>query len=164
MTVVGSDESIPQGVTILPDVNVLAIGLTDDHPAYEYVWPWIRGALDGPNVLLVPDYYPLRAQYVMTRDFGVSTVDARNAVQSLVRSPARIAGATDRVILDAYEISAEKDHDVYDSFVLSMARAHDASTLLTTDVDFESLCVDEDVSYRNPVPEAELSRLSSTDG
>jgi predicted nucleic acid-binding protein len=155
---------IPQGVNILTDVNILAIGLTDNHPAYEDVRPWLTQALDGPNVLLVPDYYPLRAQYIMTSAFGVEEVDARNAVQSLIRSPARIVGATDAVLLDAYEISVEKQHDVYDSFVLSMARAHEADYLVTTDTDFEELCTDEAAAYRNPIPPDKLASLSNVDG
>jgi len=157
-------ETIPRGVKILTDVNVLAIGLTDDHPAFEHVHPWLREALDGPNVLLVPDYYPLRAQYVMTREFGVEEVEARNAVQSLLRSPARIVSATDAVLLDAYEISAAKDHDVYDSFILALARSTEAAYLVTTDTDFDRLCADEEAVYRNPVPEETLDTLSLTDG
>jgi predicted nucleic acid-binding protein len=154
------DGSIPQGVKILTDVNVLAIGLTEDHPAHDHVWPWIRDALDGPNVLLVFDYYPLRAQYIMTHEFGVDETDARNAVQSLVQSPARLVGATDGAMLDAYEISAERNHDVYDSFIVALAREHDADLLVTTDTDFETLCADEEVTYRNPVPLDELDVLA----
>ncbi len=145
-------DSLPTEVTVLTDVNILAIGLTDDHPAHDEVYPWIADALDGPNVLLLFDYYPLRAQYIMTRQFGVEPVDARNAVQSLVQSPARIISATDATILDAYEISAEKNHDVYDSFLLSLARSYDADYLLTTDTDFAELCETEEVMYRNPIP------------
>lgn len=155
---------IPQGVNILTDVNVLAVGLTSDHPAYGDVQPWLTAALDGPNVLLVPDYYPLRAQYIMTREFGVGKVDARNAVQSLIRSPARIVGATKTVLLDAYDISAEKQHDVYDSFVLAMARGHEAAYLVTTDTDFDTLCEEEAVVYQNPIPDDKLDSLSTVDG
>lgn len=154
------DGSIPQGVKILTDVNVLAIGLTEDHPAHDHVWPWIRDALDGPNVLLVFDYYPLRAQDIMTHEFGVDETDARNAVQSLVQSPARLVGATDGAMLEAYEISAERNHDVYDSFIVALAREHDADLLVTTDTDFETLCADEEVTYRNPVPLDELDVLA----
>ena len=155
---------IPTEVSILTDVNVVAIGLTDDHPAHDDVFPWLRDALDGPNTLLVPDYYPLRAQYIMTRNFGVETVDARNAVRSLLSSPARVVGATGTVLSEAYDISAEKDHDVYDSFILSMARAHEVDFLVTTDDDFDALCEGEAVAYRNPVPADERDRLSLVDG
>jgi predicted nucleic acid-binding protein len=157
-------ESLPTEVTILTDVNVLAIGLTDDHPAYDDVFSWIQNALDGPNVLLVFDYYPFRAQYIMTNRFGVDTVDARNAVQSLVRSPARIIGATEAMLLDAYEISAEKDHDVYDSFIVALARKYDADYLLTTDDDFDDLCDGEDVVYTNPIPTEKREKLTFIDG
>jgi len=128
------------------------------------VFPWIENALDGPNVLLVFDYYPLRAQYIMTSNFGVDSVAARNAVQSLVRSPARVVGTNGKTLLEAYDISAEKEHDVYDSFVLALARAYDADYLLTTDGDFEDLCVDETVNYVNPVPEDKRDKLTRNDG
>jgi len=157
-------ESLPPEVTVLTDVNVLAIGLTDNHPAYDDVSPWIRDALDGPNVLLVFDYYPLRAQYLMTSQFGVDTVAARNAVQSLVRSPARIVGATETTILDAYELSAETGHDVYDSFIVALAREYDADYLVTTDSDFDDLCDGEHVTYVNPIPAEKRDKLRLIDG
>ena len=156
--------TLPSEVSILTDVNVLAIGLTDDHPAHADVSPWIEHALDGPNVLLVFDYYPLRAQYLMTDRFGVRDVDARNAVQSLVRSPARVIHATEPTILEAYEISAATNHDVYDSFILALARSYEADYLLTTDSDFEELCDGEDVTYVNPIPDAKRDLLSGIDG
>jgi predicted nucleic acid-binding protein len=154
---------LPAEVTVLTDLNVLAIGLTDDHPAYEDVSPWIRDALDGPNVLLVFGYYPFRAQYLMTNQFGVDTVAARNAVQSLVRSPARIVGATETTLLDAYEISAEKNHDVYDSFLVALAREYEADYLITTDSDFDDLCEGEHATYVNPIPAEKREKLTLLD-
>ncbi|WP_254532132.1 type II toxin-antitoxin system VapC family toxin [Natrinema gelatinilyticum] len=157
-------DSLPTEVTILTDVNVLAIGLTDDHPAHDDVYPWIQNVLDGPNVLLVFDYYPLRAQYLMTSNFGVDAVAARNAIQSLVRSPARIVGATETTLLEAYEISAEKNHDVYDSFIITLARTYDADYLITTDSDFDDLCDGEDVKYVNPISTEKREKLTLIDG
>ena len=157
-------EELPTEVTVLTDVNVLAIGLTEDHPAHDDVYPWVEQALDGPNTLLVFDYYPLRAQYLMTNDFGVDAVDARNAIQSLLRSPARLIGATEETVLDAYEISAEKNHDVYDSFILALARSYDADYLVTTDGDFEELCEGEEAEYANPIPAERQETLSYIDG
>lgn len=154
----------PTEVTVLTDVNVLAIALTDDHPAHDDVYPWIQNAIDGPNVLLVFDYYPLRAQYLMTSNFGVDAAAARNAIQSLVRSPARIVTATETTLLEAYEISAEKNHDVYDSFIVALARAYDADYLLTTDSDFDDLCASEDVKYVNPIPAEKREKLTLIDG
>lgn len=157
-------DSLPTEATIITDVNVLAIGLTDDHPAHEDVFPWIQQALDGPNVLLVFDYYPLRAQYLMTSQFGVDDVAARNAVQSLVGSPARIVGTSENTILEAYEISAENDHDVYDSFILALARSYGADYLISTDDDFDRLCDGDGVTFVNPVPTAKREKLTMIDG
>lgn len=156
--------SLPTEVTVLTDVNVLAIALTDDHPAHVEVYPWIQNAIDGPNVLLVFDYYPLRAQYLMTRNFGVDEAAARNAVQSLIRSPARIVNTTETTLLEAYEISAEKNHDVYDSFIVALAQAYDADYLLTTDSDFDDLWDGEDVTYTNPIPAEKREKLALIDG
>jgi len=157
-------DSLPTEVTVLTDVNVLAIALTEDHPAHEDVYPWIQNAIDGPNVLLVFDYYPFRAQYLMTSNFGVDEVAARNAIQSLVRSPARIISATETTLLEAYEISADKNHDVYDSFIVALSRAYDAGYLITTDSDFDELCTDESVKYVNPIPTEKREKLSLIEG
>ncbi|MFB6309480.1 MAG: type II toxin-antitoxin system VapC family toxin [Haloarculaceae archaeon] len=157
-------DALPTEVTILTDVNVLAIGLTDNHPAHDDVFPWIQRALDGPNTLLVFDYYPLRAQYLMVDQFGVEPTAARNAVQSLIQSPARIVSATATTLLTAYEISADKNHDVYDTFLLALADDTDADHLLTTDTDFADLCDGEPVSYVNPVPDDKRTRLARIDG
>lgn len=157
-------DSLPTEVTVLTDMNVLAIGLTEDHPAHEDVYPWIQHALDGPNILLVFDYYPLRAQYLMMNNFELDAVAARNAIQSLVQSPARIVSATETTLLEAYEISAEKNHDVYDSFIVALARAYDADYLITTDDDFDELCDSEDVTYTNPIPVKDREKLTFIQG
>lgn len=157
-------DPLPTEVTVLTDVNILAIGLTEDHPVHDDVYPWIQNALDGPNVLLVFDYYPLQAQYLMTNKFGVDAVGARNAVQSLIQSPARIISATETTLLEAYEISAEQNHDVYDSFILSLARAYSADYLITTDNDFNELCDGEDVTYTNPIPADDREKLAFIQG
>ena len=100
----------------------------------------------------------------MSRNFGVNVFDARNAVQLLVRSPARTVHATESVLLDAYDISTGKEHDVPDSFILALARAHDADNLLTIDTDFKTPCMNEETAYRNPVPAEKLDELSTADG
>lgn len=94
----------------------------------------------------------------------MATVDARNAVQSLLRSPARLVSATESTLLDAYEIGAEQNHDAYDSCLLALARSHDADYLVMTDTDFEKLCADEAVSYVNLARATKHNRLSDIDG
>jgi predicted nucleic acid-binding protein len=64
----------------------------------------------------------------------------------------------------SYEISAEKNHDVYDSFMLALARTYDADSLITTDDDFEELCDGEAVTYTNPIPPDKRSKLPFIQG
>ena len=143
---------------ILPDVNALSIQLIDDHPGHPYVAEQLVPALHGEETLLLFGYLPLRVQWVL-EDLGLSTVDARNAVSSLLQYPVECVDSTPDIVLNAYEISAEKNHDVYDCFYIALARQADADVIVTTDRDFEVLCDDEQFEYTNPVPEDVLSEF-----
>ena len=143
---------------VLPDINALSIQLVDDHPGHEYVADELVPALRGEHTLLMFGYLPLRVQWVL-EDLDVSTVEARNAVGSLLQYPMEPVTVTSETVLHAYDISAEKNHDVYDSFYVAIAREADADRLVTTDRDFEALCADEPFEYVNPVPEDVLSEF-----
>lgn len=143
---------------VLPDLNALSIQLIDDHPGHPYVADRLVPALQGEHTLLMFGYLPLRVQWVL-EDLGVSTVEARNAVSSLLQYPMEPVDVTPQTILEAYEISAEKNHDVYDCFYIAVAREADADVLVTTDRDFETLCAGEPFEYTNPVPEDVLSEF-----
>jgi predicted nucleic acid-binding protein len=143
---------------VLPDVNALAIQLIDDHPGHPYVAEQLVPALKGEQTLLVFGYLPLRVQWVL-EDLGVTTVEARNAVRSLVQYPIEFVNVTPETILTAYDVSVEKNHDVYDCFYLALAREAGADQLVTTDRDFEKLCRDESFTYTNPVPEEILTEF-----
>jgi predicted nucleic acid-binding protein len=67
-------------------------------------------------------------------------------------------------VLDAYDISAEKNHDVYDCFYIALVRSVDADSPVTTDRDFEELCEDEPFEYTNPVPDDVLSEFRAVNG
>jgi predicted nucleic acid-binding protein len=143
---------------VLPDLNALSIQLVDDHPGHAYVADELVPALTGEDALLVFGYLPIRVQWIL-EDLGFDTVEARNAVSSVLRYPMEFVDVDDETIREAYEISAEKNHDVYDCFYLALARKADADALLTTDRDFERLCKDEEFEYVNPVPEEVLEEF-----
>lgn len=149
---------------VLLDVNVLAIGLVDDHPGHGYVRPELDAGLASSFESLVFDAHPLRAQYLLTADFQVDRVAARNSVQSLLRQPIQLVGASREALLDAYELSAELNHDVYDCFLLALGLDHEVDCLLTTDADFRRLCEDVSLTYVNPVPRAVLERFDGYGG
>jgi predicted nucleic acid-binding protein len=143
---------------ILPDINVLAIQLVEDHPGHPYVADELVPALDGADALVVFGYLPLRVQWVL-EDLGFGTVEARNAVSSLLDYPLEFVDADAETLRAAYEISAEKNHDAYDCFYTALAREADVDVLCTTDTDFERLCADEAFEYLNPVPETVLEEF-----
>jgi len=143
---------------VLPDINALAIQLIDDHPGHPYIAEQLVPALEGDRTLLMFGYLPLRVQWVL-EELDFSTVQARNAVTSLLQYPMESIEVTPETVLDAYEISAEKNHDVYDCFYVALARRANADVLLTTDRDFETLCEGESFEYANPIPESVLSEF-----
>ncbi|AWB28538.1 type II toxin-antitoxin system VapC family toxin [Halococcoides cellulosivorans] len=145
---------------VLPDVNALAIQLVEDHPGHPSIAEALAPALRGPDTLVVFGYQPLRVQWIL-EDLGVSTIDARNAVGSLLQYPMENAPIDAQTIMDAYEISSEYDHDVYDCFYLALARQIDADRIVTTDRDFAALCADGRVEYHNPVPEDVLTSFDT---
>ena len=97
-------------------------------------------------------------QWVL-EDLGFETVAARNAVSSLLEYPMEFVDVDDGTVRDAYEISAAKNHDVYDCFYLAVAREADVDVICTTDTDFETLCSGEPFEYRNPVPTEVLEQF-----
>ena len=145
---------------ILPDLNAISIQLIEDHPGHQYIANDLVPALRGEHTLLIFGYLPLRVQWVL-EDLGFSTVDARNAVSSLLQYPMESPTVTPDTVLHAYEISSEKNHDVYDCFYVALAREAEADVLLTTDRDFEKLCGEEPFDYSNPVPEDVLAEFHS---
>ena len=145
---------------VLPDLNALSIQLVDDHPGHPYVAEELVPALEGEETLLMFGYLPLRVQWVL-EDMGFETVQARNAVSSILQYPMESIDVDEAAVLEAYDISAEKNHDVYDSLYVALARRADADTFVTTDTDFEQLCRGESFEYVNPVPDEVRSRFDS---
>lgn len=146
----------------LPDINALSIQLIDDHPGHPYVAERLTPALRGDDTLLMFGYLPLRIQWVL-EDLGFGTVQARNAVGSLLQYPMEPVDVTPETVLETYDISSEKNHDVYDCFYVAIARRADADCIVTTDRDFERLCEGEQFEYVNPVPEEVLSEFHAVD-
>ena len=142
---------------VLLDVNALAIYLVEDHPGFPYISVHIEPGFTGERQLLVFDYLPLRAHWVLTSRWGISEEEARRALISFLEQPILLVGATKETVRRAYEIAREKQHDVFDCFYISLARDNNATHLLTTDTDFERLCLGEDFEYLNPVPSSVLS-------
>jgi hypothetical protein len=146
------------GDRVLPDLNALSIQLIDDHPGHPYVADKLVPVLRGTGTLCLFGYLPIRAQWLL-EDLGFETVEARNAISSLLAYPIEFADSDGQTVLDAYEISAQKNHDVYDCYYIALARQAEVDRIVTTDRDFEQLCEDEPFEYANPVPDSVLERF-----
>jgi predicted nucleic acid-binding protein len=145
---------------ILLDLNAVVISILADHPGHDYLFPPVEHGFEGASSLLVFDYYPFRAQYILTKRYDIEKYRVRNAVQRFIRQPIQIISAERETILDAYEVSVEKNHDVYDSFLITLARQHNADAILTADTDFDELCQNEAFQYFNPVPDEVLKKFT----
>lgn len=143
---------------VLADLNAVVIRLVDDHPGHPYVVDALDPALRGEATLLTFGYLPLRVQWLL-EDLGFDTVEARNAVSSFLQFPLEFVPVDAATLLEAYEVSAERNHDVFDCFYVALARRADADALVTTDRDFEGLCEEESFAYENPVPDDVLERF-----
>jgi len=143
---------------LLPDLNALSIQLVDDHPGHPYIADELNPALQGDDTLCLFGYLPLRVQWIL-EDLGFDSVVARNAISSLLQYPIEFVDSDSQTVLDAYEISAAKNHDVYDCFYIALARQATVNRIVTTDRDFETLCEDEPFDYTNPVPESVLEEF-----
>ncbi|GAI82454.1 unnamed protein product, partial [marine sediment metagenome] len=55
-------------------------------------------------------------------------------------------------IIEAFKYSNELKHDIYDCYYLALAKQENATSILTTDTDFDYLCKKIGLSYENPVP------------
>lgn len=99
----------------------MSIQLIDDHPGYPYIAEELVPVLRGAGTLCLFGYLPLRVQWLL-EDLGFDRVVARNAISSLLTFPMEFLDSDAQTVLDAYEISAEKNHDVYDCFYIALAR------------------------------------------
>lgn len=102
--------------------------------------------------------------WVLTTKWNVPEDVARRSILSFLNQPVEMVHATRDTIQAAYTIAREKGHDVFDCFYISLAQQVTATSVLTTDTDFERLCQGEDFTYRNPVPEEVLATFHQMDG
>ena len=144
----------------LIDLNILAIFLVEDHPGHRHVEPAISSGLAGEYRLLMPDQLPLRARWVLTKRWEINREEADRAIEDfLEHRRVRYLGASRATMQRSFEMARLLRHDVYDTFYLALARDHGATSLLTTDRDFRTLCKKVDLDYENPVPEEVLRRF-----
>lgn len=143
------------------DVNVLAIFLVNDHPACEYVSKIVEEGLRGAYIPLIIDFLPIRAYWIMMRKWGLPEKESAEAIEHFVREydRPRYVFLKREAILEGFRLANELKHDVFDCMYLALALQEKAAGIVTTDTDFERLCRQVGLEYRNPVPKEVLKRF-----
>lgn len=140
------------------DINILAIFLVKDHPAHEYVKDAMMRGLRGLFKPVILDILPIRAHWLMTTKWNIDKDESSSAIRSFLKKynqPVYV-GMTRKSIDNAFQLSQELRHDVYDCCYLALAIQEGAGGIMTTDSDFESLCKRKGLKYENPVPKKVL--------
>lgn len=143
------------------DVNILAIFLANGHPGFEYVSPLVEAGLRGAYTPVLMDILPVRAYWIMTHPWGLPKPVCAEAIQHFVQSydMPKYTPLHRETIIEAFKLSKDLNHDVSDCMYLALALQENASTILTTDTDFEKLCSQVGIRYVNPVPKEVLRRF-----
>ncbi len=146
----------------LIDLNILAIFLVEDNPGHPHVDRAVSSGLAGEYRLLMPDQLPLRARWILTNRWGIGRSEADRALEDFLQHRrVRYLGASRTTMQRAFELSKTLRHNVYDTFYLALAMDHGATTILTTDRDFRTLCRKVNLEYENPVPDEVLRRFEA---
>ena len=148
------------------DVNILAIFLVEDHPGHDYIAPVVESSLRGEYIPVMLDITPIRAYWIMERKWGIDREEASRAIIEFVRrydTPLYVP-LKKETILRSFELARSLKHDVYNCIYLALALQEGASSIITTDTDFERLCRAVGIRYENPVPAEVLRKFGAYSG
>jgi len=110
--------------------------------------------LNGSFKLVIPEYLPFRAFWILTTKWKIKKMDAKELINDFIQnySSPDYRGLERDSIAKAFRYSDDLNHDIYDCFYLSLAKQEEASSILTTDTGFDTLCIKIGLNYENPVP------------
>jgi len=123
----------------------------------------VEAGLRGEYVPIMLDITPVRAYWIMERRWGIKREEARRAIIEFLGSydvPLYVP-LRKETILRSFELAQELRHDVYDCVYLALALQEKASSIITTDTNFERLCAAVGLKYENPVPLGILRRFGA---
>jgi predicted nucleic acid-binding protein len=143
------------------DVNILAIFLVEDHPGNKYISPIVEEGLKGAYTPILLDILPIRAYWIMEKRWECDKVESAQAIIDFLRKYERpvYVQLKKETIMRSFELANKLKHDVYDCVYLALAFQENASSIITTDTDFERLCREVGLKYVNPVPEKILTKF-----
>ena len=147
----------------LIDINFLSIYFVEDHPGFSYIKKLMNEGLTGAFKIIIPETLPFRAFWILTTKWGIDKLLAKGIILEFVKnySIPIYAGLKRETIIEAFKYSNELNHDIYDCYYLALAKQENATSILTTDTDFDKLCKKIGLNYENPVPLDILKKFSA---
>ncbi len=147
----------------LIDINFLSIFFVEDHPGFNYIKKLMEEGLTGAFKIVIPEILPFRAFWILTTKWGIDKQLAKEVILEFVKnySIPIYVGLKRETIIEAFKYSNELNHDIYDCYYLALAKQEDATSILTTDADFDKLCKKIGLKYENPVPLDILKKFSA---
>ena len=138
----------------LIDINFFSIYFVENHPGFIHIKKVMDEGLTSVFKLIIPEILPFRAFWILTTKWGIDKQPAKEIILEFVQnysSPVYV-GLKRETIIEAFKYSNELNHDIYDCYYLALAKQEKASSILTTDTDFDKLCNKVGLNYENPVP------------
>ena len=147
----------------LIDINFLSIFFVEDHPGFSYIKKLMDEGLTGAFKIIIPEILPFRVFWILTTKWGIDKQLAKEIILEFVKnySIPIYAGLKRETIIEAFKYSNELNHDIYDCYYLALAKQEKATSILTTDTDFDKLCKKIGLNYENPVPLDILKKFSA---
>ena len=147
----------------LIDINFLSIFFVEDHPGFSYIKKLMDEGLTGAFKIIIPEILPFRVFWILTTKWGIDKQLAKEIILEFVKnySIPIYAGLKRETIIEAFKYSNELNHDIYDCYYLALAKQENATSILTTDTDFDKLSKKIGLNYENPVPLDILKKFSA---
>ncbi len=147
----------------LIDINFLSIFFVEDHPGFSYIKKLMDEGLTGAFKIIIPEILPFRAFWILTTKWGIDKQLAKEIILEFVKnySIPIYAGLKRETIIEAFKYSNELNQDIYDCYYLALAKQENATSILTTDTDFDKLCKKIGLNYENPIPLDILKKFSA---
>nr|MDO8083766.1 PIN domain-containing protein [Candidatus Sigynarchaeum springense] len=122
------------------DINCFSIYFVKNHPGYKFVKSVMDAGLRGEFNLMIPEFLPFRAFWVLTTKWQIARPDAAAVISEFLRSYSSpiYAGLARESAIKAFDYAAAFNHDIYDCYYLALAMQEGAAAIITTDRDFES--------------------------
>ena len=68
------------------DLNFFSIYFVNNHPGYEYIKKFMDDGLSGSFKLIIPEYLPFRAYWILTTKWKVQKKEAERLINDFTKN------------------------------------------------------------------------------